>query len=139
MTSLKSKGYELLFSNNFSLPIDVGIIFFFLLIYSITSCKFLAPITVSPETTPASFALASGSIIFLIPSLLASIHIGRIPLTLLSLPSRESSPTKIVSLSSFVRFNSPEHIKIPTAIGRSKKDPSFFISAGAKLTTIFLL
>lgn len=91
-----------------------------------------------PSTTAASFAFSFGTIIFLIPKFFASILIGRIPFTLFTLPSSESSPTNTVS-SIFFSDISPKLINIPIAIGRSKNEPSFLVFAGAKFTTIFLL
>ena len=67
-------------------------------------------------------------------------QIGNIPLIFSIVPSNESSPTKILSLkSSFTYFTFSEASKIPTAIGKSKEEPSFLIFAGDKFTTIFLL
>ena len=69
---------------------------------------------------------------------LAPIIIGSIPLTFWSFPSKESSPINILSFkypSSFL-INS---LKIPIDIAKSRKDPSFFISAGDKFTTILEL
>ena len=72
--------------------------------------------------------------IFDIPNLASSIHIGKTPFTLFTFPSKESSPKNIV-LSKFLILIfdiSPIAIKIPIAIDKSKKVPSFLISAGAK-------
>ena len=65
-------------------------------------------------------------------------HMGKIPFTLLIFPFNESSPTNAI-LSNSLFFIISIDIKIPTAIGKSKLEPSFFVSAGAKFTTIFLL
>ena len=73
-----------------------------------------------------------------IPSLAASIHIGNTPFILFNFPSKESSPIK-TNLSIFRFCIISFAINIPTAIGKSKKVPSFFVSAGAKLIIILLL
>ena len=72
------------------------------------------------------------------PSLFASIHIGRIPFTEFNFPSNDNSPINI-TFSIFSLSTSPRLASIPTAIGKSKNEPSFLISAGAKFTNIFLL
>ena len=59
------------------------------------------------------------------------------PLTGFTRPSRESSPAiRYPFTISWVRM--PSAISMPMAIGRSKADPSFLISAGARLTTTCL-
>ncbi|MPN40225.1 hypothetical protein SDC9_187761 [bioreactor metagenome] len=63
--------------------------------------------------------------------------IGRTPFIPLILPSRESSPA-IRVFSRLSWLIAPMHAKIPAAIGKSNKAPSFFISAGARLTVILL-
>jgi len=65
-------------------------------------------------------------------------HIGNIPFALFNFPSNDNSPINTV-LSNFFCSIVSLHTRIPTAIGKSNREPSFLISAGAKLTTIFLL
>ena len=61
-----------------------------------------------------------------------------IPFTLFITPSNESSPIKtVVSISSISK--TPIACNTPIAIGKSKKEPSFLVFAGAKFTVIFLL
>ena len=62
---------------------------------------------------------------------------GSKPLTGLNLPSKESSPIAQILLILFFSIF-PEAAKMPKAMGKSKSPPSFFISAGAKFTVIFL-
>ena len=53
-------------------------------------------------------------------------------------PSRESSPKNNVSCKkSALMVRNSAAVRMPMAIGRSKSVPSFFKSAGAKLTVIF--
>ena len=91
-----------------------------------------------PSTIEASFDESTGSIILLIPFFFASTAIGNAPFTCLNLPSRESSPKNTVLLKLFSIIISVAE-RSPIAIGRSKALPSFFISAGAKLTVIFFV
>ena len=79
-----------------------------------------------------------GNTTLFIPSFFASIHIGNIPSTLLIFPSSDNSPINIVFIILEV-FIHLIQASIPIAIGKSKNGPSFFISAGAKFITIFLL
>lgn len=69
------------------------------------------------------------------PASFALIIIGRIPLTPLIIPSSANSPTKFLSQIASV-CNCPLLHNIPTAIGKSSPEPSFFKSAGARLTVI---
>ena len=60
------------------------------------------------------------------------------PGTLRTFPSKLSSPTKsLFSMNSHATC--PVATRIPSAIGKSKAQPLFLMSEGAKLTTIFLL
>lgn len=90
----------------------------------------------------ASSRFFSDKIIFFIPIFLASMHIGNIPFTFSIVPSNDSSPMNIVSFKNlliFPFFIFPNAIIIPVAIAKSKFEPCFFVFAGAKFTTIFLL
>ena len=71
----------------------------------------------------------------LIPASLTPTAIGSAPLTGLRVPSNESSPKRARS-SSLPVDTCPEAASIPTAIGRSKAEPSFLTSAGARFTVI---
>ena len=83
-----------------------------------------------------SCAFFSGRITFVIPFSFALMTIGSAPLIGCTHPSSPSSPKKAISSRSTRGFStiSPMDSIIPTAIGRSKDGPSFFISAGARLT-----
>ena len=61
-----------------------------------------------------------------------------IPRTGLREPSRDSSPTKAQPSISFC-WSSPARMRTLIAIGRSKREPSFSRSAGARLITSFWL
>ena len=60
---------------------------------------------------------------------------GRHPATGFTLPSSASSPQKII-FAALSAFTIPRAASIPTAIGRSKPAPSFFMAAGARFTVI---
>ena len=110
--------------------------------YCITSNRFSAGIISSPDMYEASFAFSFGRIILFIPSFFASIHIGSIPFTFSIFPFSDSSPISIVSFNSssnLYLFIYPLATNIPTAIAKSKLEPSFLVFAGAKFTTILLL
>ena len=87
-----------------------------------------------------SLKLAAGTITFLFPIFLASIHIGKMPGICFSLPSRESSPIKIVSSISSIKLRLIRLVlkSIPIAIDKSKIAPPFLTFAGDKLIMIFL-
>lgn len=107
-----------------------------------TSCRFLTGNIFIPSIIFASSRFFSDKIIFFIPILLASMHIGNIPFTFSIVPSNDSSPMNIVSsknLVIFLFFMFPSAMIIPVAIAKSKFEPCFFVFAGAKFTTIFLL
>ena len=90
-----------------------------------------------PPATAASSAFCLGSMIplsFFFPAITAMLRAPRIGL---SPPWRLSSP-RIRWLSSISEERIPLAESIPTAIGRSNAEPSFFTSAGARLTVIFL-
>ena len=53
--------------------------------------------TFIPSTILASLAFSFGKIIFDIPNLASSIHIGKTPLILLTFPSKDNSPIKTQS------------------------------------------
>ena len=67
----------------------------------------------------------------------ASYSMGRTPLTGRTDPSRESSPVMRAS-SVFSAEKRLQAERIPSAMGKSKAAPSFFVSAGARLTVIRL-
>ena len=116
--------------------------FFSLFKYCITSSKFSTAIISISDTYDASLAFSFGRIILFIPSFFASIHIGSIPFIFSMCPFSDSSPIKIVSskiLSSLFCLIYPLAVSIPTAIAKSKFDPSFLVFAGARFTIIFLL
>ena len=64
--------------------------------------------------------------------------IGKMPFMVLKEPSNDNSPRNAVFL---IKFSStmPSRAKIPTAMGKSYIEPSFLISAGARLITTFWL
>ena len=62
---------------------------------------------------------------------------GRIPRTGFTAPSSDNSPTNIVSARR-VSKTCCVAARIPTAIGKSKPEPSLRRSAGARFTTTFL-
>ena len=86
-----------------------------------------------PSTQRTSFAFASGSITRFTPASSAEMTIGSAPRTPRTAPSSESSPNTAVSLSACGSI-SPAQASTPRAMGRSKAGPSFFWSAGARLT-----
>ena len=90
-----------------------------------------------PSTTAASAAFSAGSTTRRSPSERARTATGSTPRTGLSEPSSDSSPTNIVPATAPASMR-PIAARIPTAIGRSKPDPSLRRSAGARLTTTFL-
>ena len=102
---------------------------------SISSGRLPNPYTGIPSTTAASFAFSWESMIPFNFADLALIAIDRVPLTGLILPSRESSPDMRYPLA-VSGLIMPSAITMPSAIGRSNADPSFFILAGARLTVI---
>ena len=61
--------------------------------------------------------------------------IGTAPLTPFNSPFKESSPNTIYSSNDFSSI-CPDTINIPSAIGRSRRLPIFFTSAGAKFIVI---
>ena len=85
-------------------------------------------------------AFSFGSIILFMTNFFASIHIGKIPFIFSILPSSDSSPVNIVcsNISSLFSIY-PLAVRIPTAIARSRLEPSFLVFAGARFITIFLL
>lgn len=109
---------------------------------STTSFNFLTGNIFIPSIIFASSRFFSDKIIFFIPIFLASMHIGNIPSTFSIVPSNDSSPMNIVSSKNLLIFSFfifPSAIIIPVAIAKSKFEPCFFVFAGAKFTTIFLL
>ncbi|MPM13425.1 hypothetical protein SDC9_59782 [bioreactor metagenome] len=102
-----------------------------------TSLRLSAPKTSIPSISAASPAEEPGKIHPLKPSFFACSAIGRAPDTGLSDPSRANSPNIINSLRLQKEY-CPVAARIPTAIARSNEDPSFFKSAGAIFTIIFL-
>ena len=62
---------------------------------------------------------------------------ARAPLIRRMPPSRESSPKKMFHEKIMINTNALPANNIPKAIGKSKRVPSFFKSAGARLTVIF--
>ena len=88
-----------------------------------------------PSTMEASLLDSLGRIILLMPLAFASTAIGSPPRTERSLPSRASSPRRIVSANKSC-LTIPSDASMPTAIGKSKELPSFLISAGARLIVI---
>ena len=105
---------------------------------SITSFNVSAPYIFIPFIIDASFKFLDGIINVFKFSFFASMHFAKTPLTPFILPSKESSPINPMS-SRFIFFIFFILESMPTAIGKSKKDPSFFMLAGAKFTTTFLL
>ena len=91
--------------------------------------------TSTPSTTAASRAFAAGTINLRIPWSRASTAIGSTPGTARTAPSKPSSPIIRKPLSSRA-CSAPYAPRMPTAIGKSNPDPSFFRSAGARLTVI---
>ena len=80
-----------------------------------------------------SFRFSFGSIRRLTPRSSAEITIGSAPRTGRTEPSSESSPNTVKSFSaSGARM--PRQHSVASAIGRSNAGPSFFVSAGARLT-----
>jgi len=86
-----------------------------------------------PSTMAASKAFSSGTKAAAMPISLALKAAVKTPLTLLMLPSRESSPMKKQFRVDDSLINSSA-ARIPTAMGKSNAVPSFFMSAGARLT-----
>lgn len=101
------------------------------------SAIFFAGMISTPGISAASIAFSSGTITLLYHFSLAKMTVGKTACTERTAPSRASSPITSVSLR---RFWSILHSssKIPSAIGRSKLGPDFFVSAGARLTVIFV-
>lgn len=62
---------------------------------------------------------------------------GKTPFTPLKLPSRDNSPIN-AQFCSFSSCRTSSSTKSPIAIGKSKFEPSFFKSAGARFITTFL-
>jgi len=102
------------------------------------SRRCLAPKILMSCTTDASLPFSCGTIMFAIFSLRASIAVGKIPRTLFILPSSDNSPAirKLLIVSFFMIFNA---VRIPNAMGRSKDEPSFLTSAGARFIVILSL
>src|SRR5208337_5010036 len=88
-----------------------------------------------PATTAASAAFSTGRSTPFSPRLFASSAMESAPLTGLTFPSSDNSPARI-KLPSKRGLIAPSAAIIPTAIGRSKDEPSFLRSAGARLTVI---
>ena len=86
-----------------------------------------------PSTQRTSLRFAVGSITRFSPASSAEITIGRAPRTPRTAPSSESSPKTAASPSASGAI-SPPQASTPSAMGRSKAGPSFFWSAGARLT-----
>ncbi len=80
----------------------------------------------------------SFGIISCLPEPDRAMAIGRTPGTALIFPSKASSP-RITLLCSDSIGNCSVTASIPTAIGRSNPEPSFFTSAGARFTVILLM
>ena len=100
-----------------------------------TSISDFTGYTFTPLTTAASRALTSGTIRLAIFFARAAMAIGSAPRTPRMPPSSDSSPTITNSGSSF--FTRPPYApRIPMAMGRSKPEPSFLMSAGARLMVI---
>src|SRR5215467_14794362 len=85
-----------------------------------------------PSTTAASRALASGTASDCRPLSRAARAAESAPRTGRTLPSSESSPRNIILLTDFPK-NWPMQPARPRAMGRSKAEPSFLTSAGARL------
>ena len=115
----------------------VGSISLFPVKKSTTSCIESIPSTSIPSTTEASFAFFLGTITPFSLFFFAQSADEITPLTGLTFPSRDSSPIirKFFSNSDLI---SPEAASIPIDIGRSKYEPCFFMSAGARFTVILL-
>src|SRR5688572_13709569 len=88
-----------------------------------------------PSTTHASAAFCGGSSSRRSPSRRAATAIGSTPRIALIAPSSDSSPTITVSSTAW-RVSGPDVARRPNAIGRSKDDPAFRTSAGARLTVM---
>jgi hypothetical protein len=105
---------------------------------SINSLKLSTQITSIHGIIEASITFSFGINIRLNHFSLAQIVDGKTPLIFLSFQSRESSQvkidfsTKMFSISFFCK-------SIQIAIGKSKLEPDFFISAGAIFTTILVI
>ena len=102
---------------------------------STTWARLSAGWTANPWTTAASSAFSRGTHTASTPRLRASMAMGSTPRTGRTDPSSESSPRNSVRS----RFLSPEagsEARMTRAMGRSKAAPSFFTSAGARLTVI---
>jgi len=84
------------------------------------------------EMRLASFALSFGRKILLNPFSFAKLVIGRMPLIGLTSPLRASSPITMDS-SNRSRESWLDAARIARAIGRSKLEPCFLSSAGARL------
>ena len=80
-----------------------------------------------------SFRLSAGSITREMPRSMAEITIGSAPRTGRTAPSNPSSPKAQVS-ARLRASSTPMQHSVPSAMGRSKAGPSFFKSAGARLT-----
>ena len=91
---------------------------------------------VSPPATAASAALSRGTYIRRNPRRRAQAAIGSTPRTARTRPSSASSPTNSDSCAQS-SGNSPDPVRIPTAIGRSYAAPSLRMSAGARFTVTF--
>ena len=88
-----------------------------------------------PPMYAASRALPAGTTNLEYPRALAEMRMGKMPAKGRSLPSSASSPKNTVPAHS--PASCPVAFKMPTAMARSKYEPSFFRSAGARLTVIF--
>jgi len=88
-----------------------------------------------PSTTAASIAFSSGKKMPFNPCCTAMIAAGKAPFIGLITPSSDNSPSTRLAAYDSGDIN-PVAPSIPRAIGRSKALPSFFMSAGARLTVI---
>jgi hypothetical protein len=105
---------------------------------SINSLKFSTQITSIHGIIEASIKFSFGINIRLNHFSFAQIVDGKTPFIFLNFQSRESSQIKIdFSIKSFFISFSCKSIQI--AIGKSKLDPDFLISAGAIFTTILVI
>ena len=89
-----------------------------------------------PSTSDASTTFSLGRKTFLNPFSFAAFVMGRIPFIGLISPFRASSPITIAS-SSLSKETWFEAARSAMAIGKSKFEPCFFNSAGARFTVFF--
>ena len=96
---------------------------------------FSAPRTRMPGITAPSLALALGTMHSRMPRAAAARTMGSTPLAFFSSPFSPSSPRNRSPCAAPAGISSMAS-SIPTAMGRSKAVPSFFLSAGDKLTVM---